>query len=222
MYHVHFVQVTLQTCYGQMLDLKSCIKSDGGNKFKNFTNSRLETIYKYKTSIYSFVFPNKLGIFLTWHIFVNYVVFWCLAMILNSCERKEDFERSEMILLKIGHYFQMQDDFLDCFGDPKVTGKVGTDIEEGKCCLPIVTSLELCSGEQLDVLQNNYGIKFKTNVMAVKEVYKSLDLKTVLELRLSEFYDGICADIQNLKEEDTILCQQMFEYILGKIKSRNK
>lgn len=46
-----------------------------------------------------------------------------------------------------------QDDYLDCFGDPAVTGKVGTDIEENKCSWLVVQALTRVTPEQKAVLQ---------------------------------------------------------------------
>lgn len=59
----------------------------------------------------------------------------------------------------MGHFFQVQDDYLDCFGDPAVTGKIGTDIEDNKCGWLINKALLICSDEQSVTLEAHYAKK---------------------------------------------------------------
>jgi farnesyl diphosphate synthase len=75
---------------------------------------------KYKTAYYSFYLPVA------------------LAMLLAGIRSKAVFQMAEDILIPMGEYFQIQDDFLDCYGDPKVIGKIGRDIEDNKCSWMIV------------------------------------------------------------------------------------
>jgi farnesyl diphosphate synthase len=55
--------------------------------------------------------------------------------------------------MQMGEFFQVQDDYLDCYGDPNVTGKIGTDIEEGKCSWLAVQAIKICNQEQRETLQ---------------------------------------------------------------------
>lgn len=51
-----------------------------------------------------------------------------------------------------------QDDYLDCYGDPAVTGKVGTDIQDNKCSWLVVECLRRVTPEQRQILEVKSGI----------------------------------------------------------------
>ena len=46
-----------------------------------------------------------------------------------------------------------QDDYLDLFGDPSVTGKIGTDIQDNKCSWLVVQCLQRATPEQYQILK---------------------------------------------------------------------
>lgn len=55
--------------------------------------------------------------------------------------------------MRQGWLAQIQDDYLDAFGDPEVIGKIGTDIEDNKCSWLIVQALKKTTEEQKIVLE---------------------------------------------------------------------
>jgi farnesyl diphosphate synthase len=67
-----------------------------------------------------------------------------------------------------GCWYQVQDDYLDCYGDPAVIGKVGTDIEDNKCSWLVCQALLLADKKQLATLNANYGIDSPSKVRAVQ------------------------------------------------------
>ncbi|KAL8509571.1 hypothetical protein ACS0TY_016696 [Phlomoides rotata] len=106
----------------------------------------------------------------------------------------EDLEKHvnvKDVLLDIGIYFQVVDDYLDCFGDPEKTGKTGTDIEDFKCSWLIVKALERANEEQKKILYEHYGKANPNDVAKVKDVYNDINLQGVFAAYESESYEKL-------------------------------
>lgn len=164
----------------------------------------MQTVHRNKTAYYSIVLPVRVALYLA-----------------GQCDERVHAQ-VEPICTQIGVWFQAQDDFLDCFGDPSVTGKIGRDIEEGKVTWLAVEALERADDRQRRVFIDNYGHDDEDSVERIKLLYKD-ELNLVQRYREyeDETYDTISAAIDELSHQ-TALPPQLFDYYLDKLYKRNK
>jgi len=136
-----------------------------------------------------------------------------------SGEDLANFITVKNILIEMGTYFQVQDDYLDCFGDPEVIGKIGTDIEDFKCSWLIVQALEHANENQLKVLYESYGKSDPTAVANVKAVYNDLNLQAVFAEYEGTSYEQL---ISSIEAQPSKAVQEVLKSFLHKIYKRQK
>ncbi|VAH52849.1 unnamed protein product [Triticum turgidum subsp. durum] len=191
-------EIGLQTAMGQMLDLITT--HTGAKDLARYRIQGYRRIVKYKTSYYSFYLPVA------------------CALLLNGV-KLSDYVELKNVLIEMGVYFQIQDDYLDCFGDPQVIGKVGTDIEDYKCSWLIVQAMELANENEMKILYENYGKSCPECVAAVKNVYKELDLQDIFLEYESRVYKHLVSTID--AEPDRAI-REILKIFLKKIYRRKK
>ena len=191
-------EVTHQTALGQFLDLTTA--EPDKVDFDRFSLSVYTDIVVYKTAFYSFYLPCALG------------------MRLAGVTDPSLYKQAEEICKEMGALFQVQDDYLDCYGDPERIGKVGTDIRDNKCSWLINTALETCTKAQRKTLEANYAKKDAKCEAKVKEVFSKLDIKGKFQKYEEETYKGLVEKIGNIKG---MPCS-IFEKLLAKIYKRDK
>lgn len=123
-------------------------------------------------------------------------------------------------MLEIGQLFQIQDDFLDLYGDPKTIGKIGTDIIEGKCTFFIVKALELADKKQLEEIKEHYG-RPGSSVNRIKQLFEKLRLKQVYQNLEENMYKQLTRQIVSLAKS-TKLPESAFSFTLKDIYKRVK
>jgi geranylgeranyl diphosphate synthase type II len=83
--------------------------------------------------------------------------------------------------LHVGLAFQLQDDYLDAFGNPENFGKqVGGDILADKKTFLLIRALEKAQGADLDALQTELGSKREGKVERVLDLYRRLGVDAEL------------------------------------------
>jgi geranylgeranyl diphosphate synthase type II len=94
--------------------------------------------------------------------------------------------------INIGIGFQLKDDLLDAFADPKKFGKqVGGDIIANKKTILLITALERSKGKtKRELLGWLASKKFKKQVKvdAVREIYNQLDVPPGVEKKINRFF----------------------------------
>ncbi|KAK5647755.1 hypothetical protein RI129_002647 [Pyrocoelia pectoralis] len=175
-----FHETVMKTAMGQTLDVLSI--QNGKPQFDSFTMNKYNSIVKYKTAYYSFQLPVA------------------LAMYLAGKYDAELHRQASTILLEMGHYFQVQDDFLDCFGDSSAMGKKGTDIQDGKCSWLAVLALQRASPEQRILFEQNYGKPNPESVAIITNLYEDLGLPNTFAIYEEETYNLIRTHIQQTSQ----------------------
>ena len=196
-----FHEVTFQTEIGQQCDLLTA--PEERVDLSNFDMQKYTFIVLFKTAYYSFYLPVALSLYLL-----------DLATPSNLAQAKK-------ILIPLGEYFQIQDDYLDNFGRPEVIGKIGTDIQDNKCSWLINQALVRASPDQLEILKANYGRKDAEKEAEVKKVY--VDLK--LDQLYRDYEDKRVQDLRTLiadVDESQGLKKGVFDTFLTKIYKRNR
>ncbi|PMD21516.1 farnesyl diphosphate synthase [Hyaloscypha hepaticicola] len=196
-----FHEVTFQTEIGQLCDLLTA--PEDKIDLDNFSMSKYQFIVIYKTAYYSFYLPVA------------------LALYHQNIATPKNLKQAEDILIPLGEYFQIQDDYLDNFGLPEHIGKIGTDIMDNKCSWLVNQALAIATPEQRKVLEGNYGRKDKTHEAAVKKLYEELKLEQIYKEYEEKRVGEIRKLIANVDESEG-LKKTVFESFLAKIYKRSK
>ncbi|KAI0169600.1 terpenoid synthase [Hypoxylon sp. FL1284] len=196
-----FHEVTLQTELGQLCDLLTA-PEDVVN-LDNFSLEKYTFIVIYKTAYYSFYLPVALALYQ-----------------LNIATPK-NLKQAHDILIPMGEYFQVQDDYLDNFGLPEHIGKIGTDIQDNKCSWLVNQALKLATPEQRKTLEDHYGKKDKAHEAEIKKLYDEMKLEKLYQDYEEKRVGEIKTMISQLDESDG-LKKGVFEAFLQKIYKRSK
>ena len=102
----------------------------------------------------------------------------------------------------VGLAFQLQDDYLDVYGDPAVFGKkIGGDILCGKKTYLLINAYQRAdeaTKAQLLTLIGNNSMQAEAKIKAVTDIYNALDIPALTRAAINRFYDEAHNELRKL------------------------
>lgn len=103
---------------------------------------------------------------------------------------------------RVGLAFQLQDDYLDVYGDPAVFGKkIGGDILCGKKTYLLINAYQRAdeaTKAQLLTLIGNNSMEAEAKIKAVTDIYNVLDIPALTRAAINRFYDEAHNELRKL------------------------
>ncbi|CDR96218.1 farnesyl pyrophosphate synthetase, putative [Babesia bigemina] len=175
-----FTEVSMITILGQHMDTYDAMDASVFDTPTGAT-SLYYRICKNKTAYYTFFLPMKLG------------------MIISGIDQGNiNYSKLESVSSLLGHLFQAQDDYLDCYSDPGCSGKEGTDIQTKKCTWLLATAIHVGDKSHLQTIKENIGKDNKDNVEVVKKIYNDLKLPHLFKVYTQDLKCNIQSQINDI------------------------
>lgn len=125
---------------------------------------------------------------------------------------------------KLGLAFQLQDDYLDVYGDPATFGKqIGGDIMEGKKTFMLINALaaaKKAGNKELNYWMNRNEASREEKVNAVRSIYDELRIPQLAKARIEEYTQEALASLNQLPVSDDR--KQMLRDLAHQLLNRDK
>ena len=133
---------------------------------------------------------------------------------------EEDAQKLYDFGIKMGLAFQLQDDFLDVYGNPKVFGKnIGGDILCNKKTFMLINALTLADGHQRKELEkwiSSTDFYPEEKIKAVTELYDKIGIGRICKEKINAYYaeglsllDSIAMSSGKKEELKSFVCHLM-------------
>ncbi len=124
--------------------------------------------------------------------------------------------------LNLGIAFQLQDDYLDAFGNPETFGKqVGGDIIENKKTYLYLKAIEFAGQNQIEQLLHLYSIQPKDNtekIDSIKEIFEESSAAAITQQAIKEYTFKAFETLENMQvsEEKKAILKAFGENLMGR------